>query len=545
MGRYTIGIDYGTLSARALLLNLDNGEEIATSEFTYPHGVLQADFFAPNAMDKAASLEHPQDYLDALAFVIRDVLTKSGVDKSQVCGMGIDFTACTVLPVTKDGTPLCFLEEFVKEPQAYVKLWNSFTAIAEAERITQVATQENAPWLKLYSGKVSAEWLFPKLYEMLNKAPQAFEKTGYYMEAADWLTWMLTGNLVASTSFAGFKALWNPQTGHPGNNFWAKVDPRLDGIIGTKIHTNVQNVGSCAGGLNEYGAQLTGLAVGTPVALPIIDTHAPMCSAGAVGPGQVLMSLGTSAGIIVMDKELRLIDGIFGSIENGILPGLTTYAASQPSLGNTFAWFVKNCVPADYKAEADSRNISIFQLLDEKASQLPPGSNGLLALDWWSGNRAPYNDFNLSGMILGLTLNTKPEEIYRAIIESCAYATRLVLDVYRGGGIAINDIRAGGGISRKNPMLMQIYADVMGMPIRITDSAQPGCKGGCIFAAVVSGVYPDVMAAAKALADRCKTVYYPDEKASKAYGPLYEHYRKLAVYFAEGENSVMKYLHSI
>ena len=544
MGRYTIGVDYGTLSARALLLDLDTGAELATSEFTYPHSILSAEFFAPNVMEKTASLEHPQDFLDALRFTVRDVVAKAGVTAEEVCGIGFDFTSCSVLPLSADGTPLCFFDEFVKEPHAYVKLWNSYTAIAEADRITEIANAENAPWLKQFGGKVSAEWLMPKLYEILNKAPAVYEKTAHYMEAGDWLIWLLTGNRIASASFAGFKALWNPQTGYPDNAFWGKIDPRLDGIIGTKVTTDVRNAGSFAGGLNEVGAQITGLNIGTAVAVPLIDAHAPMCSAGAVGSGQLLLTLGTSAGFIVMDDVQRQIDGIFGSIQDGILPGLTAYEASQPSMGNTFAWFVKTCVPASYTAEAESRGISIFALLDEKASLLPPGSNGLLALDWWNGNRAPYNDFNLSGLMLGLTLNTKPEEMYRAIIESCAYATRTVLDIYRAGGIDIRDIRAGGGIARKNPMLMQIYADVMGMPIRITDSAQPGCKGGCIFAAAAGGAFTDVFAAAATLADRCETVYTPDPAAHAAYTPLYTHYRTLAKYFAEGENPVMKYLRS-
>jgi len=545
MGKFTIGVDYGTLSARALLLDLETGAEVAVSEFVYPHAILQADFFAPNALERNASLEHPQDYLDALRFTVRDVMTNAGISAKDVCGLGIDFTSCSVMPVSHDGTPLCFLPEFAKEPHAYVKLWNSYTAQEEAELITAKAKERNEAWLKLFSGKVSAEWIFPKLYETLRKAPHVFDKTAHYMEAGDWLIWQLTGNRVASASFAGFKALWNPNTGYPGNEFWASVDPGLDGIIGKQITTDIRYPGQSAGGLSEAGANLTGLEIGTAVSVPLIDAHAPMCSAGAVNAGQLLLTLGTSAGFIVMDHSHRLIDGIFGSIQNGILPGLTAYEASQPSMGNTFAWFVNNCVPAHYTEEAKKRNISIFQLLDEKASLLPPGANGLLALDWWNGNRAPYNDFDLSGMILGLTLNTKPEEIYRAIIESCAYATKSVLDIYRNGGIEIHDIRAGGGIARKNPMLMQIYADVLGIPIHIADSVQPGSKGSAIFAAAASGQFPDINAAADALADLCTTVYTPDEKRHDVYRQLYENYRKLAVYFAEGENPVMKYLKTI
>jgi L-ribulokinase len=545
MPKYTIGIDYGTLSARALLLDLQNGAEVAVSEYVYPHTILQPEYFAPNSMDPGMSLQHPGDYLEALKFTIRDVMQKAGISADDVCGIGFDFTSCSVLPVTADGTPLCFLKEFQNEPHAYVKLWNSYSAQEEAEIITTIAAKRNESWLKQVSGKVSAEWLFPKLYETLRKAPQVFQKADRYMEYGDWITWQLTGKQVSSASFAGFKALWNPQTGYPDNTFWASVDPRMGDIIGTKVGTNVHCAGTLAGYIDKRGQELTGLNVGTAVSVPLIDAHAPMCSSGAVGPGQLLLTLGTSAAFIVMDTQKRLINGIFSSTENGILPGLTAYDASQPSMGNTFAWFMENCVPAGYAAEAKERGISLFQLLDEKAAGLKPGGNGLLVLDWWNGNRAPYNDFDLSGIILGLTLKTKPEEIYRAIIESCAFAARTVRDLYQNGGITIHDIRAGGGIARKNPMLMQLYADVLGTPIRVADSAQPGAKGGAIFAAVASGVYDDVYKAAEVLADQCETVYVPREDNRRTYDALYEEYRRLCVYFAEGENPVMKRLRNL
>lgn len=545
MGKYTIGLDYGTLSARALLLDIENGAEVAVSEFVYPHAILQPSHFALQQLETNMSLEHPQDYLDALQYTVRDVMRKAGVSPEEVRGIGFDFTSCSVLPLTEDGTPLCFLEKFAKDPHAYVKLWNSYSAQEEAQIITDTAKDLDEPWLKFCSGKVSAEWLFPKLYETLRKAPDVYAETAYYMEAGDWITWMLTGKRVASASFAGFKALWNPRTGYPGIEFWSAVDPRLDGIIGTKVCTDVRGAGTLAGYIDRRGHELTGLNMGTAVSLPLIDAHAPMCSSGAVGPGQLLLTLGTSAGFIIMDGEHRMIDGVFSSTEDGILPGLTAYDASQPSMGNTFAWYMNNCLPEKYTAEAKDRGIGIFQLMDEKASLLPPGANGLLVLDWWNGNRAPYNDFDLSGMILGLSLQTKPEEIYRAIIESCAYATRTVRDLYRDGGIVIHDIRAGGGIARKNPMLMQIYADVLGMPVRVADSAQPGCKGGAIFAAAVSGHFADIYEAAALLADRCETVYMPRPERTKIYDALYAEYRRLAKYFAEGENPVMKLLHKI
>jgi len=545
MGKYTIGLDYGTLSARALLLDLENGAELAVSEFVYPHGILQADHFAPNEMDGNLSLQHPRDYLDALHFTVRDVLAKANVTADEVCGIGFDFTSCSVLPLTEDGTPLCFLDAFQKEPHAYVKLWNSYSAQDEAQIITRFAKERNEPWLKLVSGKVSAEWLFPKLYETLRKAPHVYDRIACYTEAGDWLTWLLTGKRTVSASFAGFKALWNPRDGFPSNDFWAAVDSRLDGIIGTKVCTNVCGAGTLAGYIDARGAELTGLKIGTAVSVPLIDAHMPMCAAGALGAGQLLLTLGTSAGFIIMNDEPRLIDGIFSSTQDGILPGLTAYDASQPSMGNTFAWFMENCLPEGYSLQAKARGISSFSLMDEKAALLSPGANGLVVLDWWNGNRAPYNDFDLSGMILGLTLKTKPEEIYRAIIESCAYATRTVRDLYRDGGIHIHDICAGGGIARKNPMLMQIYADVLGMPIRVADSTQPGCKGGAIFAAAASGQFADIYEAAEHLADRCETVYTPNPDNTSKYDALYSEYRTLAKYFAEGGNPVMKRIRRI
>lgn len=545
MAKYTIGIDYGTLSARALLLNIETGAEVAVSEYVYPHAILQPEYFATNYMNPAMSLQHPGDYLEALKLTIRDVLEKARISADDVCGIGFDFTSCSVLPVAADGTPLCFLKEFQNEPHAYVKLWNSYSAQEEAEIITRIAAERDENWLKLVSGKVSAEWLFPKLYETLRNAPHVFEKADRYMEYGDWITWMLTGKQVSSASFAGFKALWNPNTGYPENSFWAAVDHRMGNIIGTKVGTDVQSAGTLAGYIDRRGQELTGLNVGTAVSVPLIDAHAPMCSSGAVGPEQLLLTLGTSAAFTVMDTKKRLIDGIFSSTEDGILPGLTAYDASQPSMGNTFAWFMENCVPERYANEAKQREISLFQLLDEKAARLAPGGNGLLVLDWWNGNRAPYNDFDLSGMILGLTLKTKPEEIYRAIIESCAFAARMVRDLYQNGGIHIRDIRAGGGIARKNPMLMQIYADVLCIPIRVADSMQPGSKGGAIFAAVASGAYRDAYQAAEVLADKCETLYIPNGNNRDAYDALYEEYRRLCAYFAEGENPVMKRLRNI
>lgn len=542
MKKYTLGLDYGTLSVRALLLDLENGAEIAVSEYVYPHAVMGKDDFPGVNMEDTMALQHPQDYLDGLKNTVQEILKETGILPEQICGIGIDFTACTCLPVTADGTPLCFLEEFSGNPHAYVKLWKSHSATYEAERINTVAQERNEPWLKLYGSGVSSEWLFSKLYECCRKAPAVYNATVHYLEAADWLIWLMTGNQVRSSSFAGFKGQWNPREGYPSNDFWKAVDPALDGVVGTKICENVQPAGSLAGVLNETGSRMLGLPEGISVALAIIDAHSPVCTAGIATGGKMLMILGTSACHIAIDKDLHIIKGVLGSIEEGIIPGHVAYEGGQPSMGDTFSWFVKNCVPESYSQAAREKGCNVFAYLDSLASQLPPGANGHLVVDWWNGNRVPYGDFDLTGVILGLRLSSKPEELYRAIIESCAFAARNLLELYRNGGLDIRELYAGGGISRKNPMLMQIFADTLGMDIRVTDSTQAGSKGSAIFAAAACGYYPSLEAAASALADRCETVYHPNAENLEAYTKLYKEYITLCKYFAEGENDVMKRL---
>ena len=538
--RYSIGIDFGTLSARAVLLDLATGKDAAVSEFSYPHGVLSSDYFGME-LPAGASFQHPQDYLDAMGFVFRDLFARSGAKPEEVCGVGIDFTASTTLPVTENGTPLCFFPELQNEPYAYVTLWNHHGATPEAERLTAVAAQRHEPWLAAFSGKISPDNMLPKLYELLHKAPHIYSKTDRYMEAADWVLWQLIGEEKRTASMAGFKAQWTPEYGYPSNDYFAAVDPGLAGIIGTKIPVDVYPAGTCAGKITEEAAKLAGLHIGTQVTFPIIDSHAPICAAGIIKPGQLMMSLGTSGCHIIMSDDAVSIPGVLGRIRSSVVPGLVTYDASQPSTGNTFAWFVKNCIPERYAQEASEKGQSIFQLLMEKAQLLPPGSNGLVAVDWFNGNRCPYSDFDLSGAIVGLTLKTKPEEIYRALIESCAFAARSIADLYRSGNITITDIFAGGGIAQKNPMLMQIYADVMNMPIKVTVSSQAGAKGDAIFAAVAGGAFVTLEDAVAALADPVDQIYYPIAENVAAYDRLYCEYMTLCKYFGE-ENLVMKRL---
>ncbi len=538
MSKYSIGVDFGTLSARALLVNLENGQEVCDSEFVYPHAVMTDEDFDSQALSKTDAFQHPGDYLDAISFVIKSVLKKSEINVNDVVGVGIDFTSCTVLPVKSDGTPLCFLDEFRNEPQAYVKLWKHHSAEKEAEEITALATKLEQKWLSAYGGKVSSEWLFPKFLETLHKAPRVFESCDRFIEAGDWLVWQLTGTEVHSSCMAGYKGLWNKENSYPSNEFWGRLHKDFGNIIGTKVSEKVAPTGSKAGEINKAGSELTGLKEGTAVAVPVIDAHAALPAAGITDSGKLMVICGTSSCHIVMDKENTPVKGICGSVEDGIIPGLVAYEAGQASVGDSFDWFVKNCVPSSYTEKAKGKGISIFDYLTEKAEKLKVGESGIMALDWWNGNRTPHADYDLTGLLIGLNQNTGPEEIYRAIIESTAFGTRAIIDLYKNSGVRVDEIYFAGGIPQKNPFIMQIYSDVLGTEIKIAKSTQAGAKGSAVFASYAGGHFNSVKEAASVIADKCEKVYYPNGENVQKYEILYNEYLKLSEFFSKSE--VMK-----
>ncbi len=531
--KYSIGVDYGSLSARAVLIDLTNGKELAVSEFPYTHAVLPVDYFDGIKLENTAALQHPQDYLDALKYVVTGVLKEANVLPEEVSGIGFDFTACTVLPVTEDGTPLCFLDKYKNNPHAYVKIWKHHSAQAEADEITALAESEGAGWLNRYGGKVSSEWLFPKMLETLHKAPEVFNDAARFIEAGDWLVWLLTGNEVHSSCMAGYKGLWNKKSGYPENEFWGNLHKDFGNIIGTKVSEKVVPTGSCAGEVCENGKVLSGLACGTSVAVAIIDAHAALPSAGIVSEGKMMMIIGTSTCHILMSKEDKEVGGICGSVEDGVVPGYIAYEAGQSCVGDSFAWFMKNCIPEAYEKEAREKGKNIFALLDEKASALEIGESGIVALDWWNGNRSPLANYDLKGMILGLNLQTKPEEIYRGILESTAFGTKVIIDLYEKNGIEIDELYAAGGISQKNPFLMQMYADILGKKIKIAGSIQAGAKGSAIFAAVAGGYFDSIEKAVEVIADKCEIEYLPDNKNTVKYEKIYNKYVELSDYFSK------------
>lgn len=541
MAKYSIGIDFGTLSGRAVLVDIETGTQIAESVAEYAHGVMSDRFVNGEKLPPDFALQHPGDYLDTLHSVTKDCIQKSGVAPEEIIGVGVDFTACTLLAVDETGTPLCFREEFEEDPHAYVKLWKHHAAQREADEINALAKETDAPWLKQFGGTVSCEWLWPKVLEILRKDEALYNKTYRFVEAGDWIVWQLTGQETHSVCGAGFKGNWVEGTGYPAPDFLEKLDSRLAGIVGQKISGDIIKMSQTAGYITEEAAKRTGLKAGTPVSPAVIDAHAALPALGITHPGELLMIIGTSTCHILLGERQIPVPGISGYVKDGIVDGLYAYEAGQSCVGDSFDWFVKNCVPGAYTQEARARNISIHKLLREKAEHLGPGANGILALDWWNGNRTPYVDGGLTGCLFGMNLNTRPEEIYRALIESTAYGTKRIVDIYEENGIEIRMLYAAGGIAEKDPMLMQIYADVLGKEIFLSGTAQACAHGSAVYGAVNE----KGCATLEEAADRMKKLgdisYKPIPENTAVYQKLYEEYKRLSEYFAK-ENRVLSRL---
>jgi L-ribulokinase len=552
MAKYTIGVDFGTESGRAVLVDVANGSELATSVYPYQHGVIDEKLPIPGKnirLDPDWALQDPEDYLRTFQNTIPAVLKQSGVNPADVIGIGIDFTACTMMPVTMDGVPLCTLPQYRENPHAWVKLWKHHAAQPEADKINDTARTLGQKWLDKYGGKISSEWFFSKTLQILAEAPEIYSSAGRLIEAADWVVWQLTGVETRNSCTAGYKAMWSKREGFPPDEYFAALDPRLERVIDEKLTRTITPIGQRAGGLTPQAAAWTGLAAGTAVAVANVDAHVAVPAATVTEPGRMVMIMGTSICHMVLGTEEHLVPGICGYVEDGIIPGFFGYEAGQSCVGDHFAWFVDNCVPAQYELEAKGRGIDIHQLLEEKAARLRPGESGLVALDWWNGNRSVLVDVDLTGILIGATLSTKPEEIYRALIEATAYGTRVIVESFQKNGVPVKEFVACGGLPEKNKLLMQIYADVTGRELKVTAAKQTPALGSAMFGAVAAGKekggYDTIFAAAEQMARLKDEVFRPIPANQVVYDQLFSEYLRLHDYFGRGQNNVMKTLKRI
>ncbi len=546
MARYTLGLDFGTESARALLVDVATGELVASAVEAFPDGVIDERLpGSARPLPPDWALQNPSDWLSTLEHTVAAVMHQSGVASSDVIGLGLDFTACTILPTTDDGTPFHTQDAYHGRPHAWAKLWKHHAAQPQADRVNALAVQRGAAWPQRYGGKISSEWLIPKALQMLEEDPELYAAAACIVEGADWVVWQLTGALARNACAAGYKGTWHKADGYLPPDFLGALHPGLAQLYTDKVAGPVVAPGTRVGGLSAAWAQRLGLSAGTPVAAGIIDAHAAAPGGGVTQPGVMFMIMGTSTCHMLMGEQEVLVEGIAGVVEDGIVPGLFGYEAGQAGAGDIFAWFVEQGVPPAYHDEAAQRGLSLHDVLAERAAVHLPGQSGLLALDWWNGNRSVLVDAELSGLLLGATLATKPEEIYRALVEATAFGTRLIIEAFTAQGVAVNSIVAGGGLA-KNPFLMQIYADITGREFAVAGSPQPSALGaamlGTVAAGPAGGGYATLAEAAAHMAPPAAHVYRPIAAHQPAYDLLYAEYRRLYDTFGRGENDVMKTL---
>lgn len=531
---YAIGVDYGTESGRVLLLDLTTGVEVAVHVVPYVHGVI--DDLLPgttHTLPADFALQHPQDYLDVLRTGIPAVLRVTGVRALDVVGLGIDFTSCTVLPTTAQGLPLCLLEAWERRPHAWPKLWKHHSAQRFADRINEVARTREESFLARYGGRVSSEWYYPKLLEIFVEDRAVYDAAATFVEATDWVVWQLTGMLKRNSCTAGYKALIDDEGKLPNESFFCAVHPEFADarrLLGDTFYP----VGTRAGMLHDAWAEQLGLGKHVAVAVGNVDAHVSVPGAGVSQPGSFVMVVGTSICDLAVSREQAFVDGMTGVVKDGVLPGYYGYEAGQAAAGDMLAWFVHEAVGETDTAQAAQSGRSVYELLEEQAALLAPGETGLVALDWWNGNRSVLGDADLGGMIAGFSLATKKHEIYRALLESIAFGTRRIIENFTAEGIGMQELVAVGGLAHKSPLLMQLYADICQLPVTVRDSQEIPARGAALFGAVAAGKeqggFASISEAVTVLAPTVITRYEPNVRHATQYEEIYAIYRRLYEY---------------
>ncbi len=526
----TIGVDYGTESGRVVVLSLDDGQELASVAVAYRHRVI--DRMLPGSqvpLPADWALEHPSDYLDVLRLGVPQALAKAAVAPDRVVGLGVDATSCTVIPVDASGTPLCLDPAWAHRPHAWPKLWKHHAAQPWADRLTEVAEDRGESFLSRYGGRISAEWYFPKLLEIFSEDRAVYDAMAGFVEATDWIVWHLTGLQRRNSCTAGYKAFWAPEEGLPNLAYFEAVQEgfRPEEKLGTEFYP----LGTKAGTIRPEVAQPLGLSREVAVAVGNVDAMVSVPAVGVNAPGTLVMVMGTSICHLTITREEVRLPGVTGVVKDGILPGWYGYEAGQAAVGDMFGWFVERCLPPEYHRQAKERKQTLFEYLEDLASQVPPGSRGLVALDWWNGNRSILGDADLSGVLVGLHLATRPEEMYRALLESTAMGTKRIVENFEQHGIGIQNLLACGGLAQKSPLLMQIYADVANLPVQVTDSDQVPARGSALFGALAAGSnqggFDSMAEASERLAAPIRHRYQPDPQRHQAYLSVYGVYRDL------------------
>lgn len=542
---YALGLDFGTKSVRCLAVNIASGEEKAVAVSEYLDGVITDKLPGTSiTLDRDWALQNPKNWLDSLNKVVHQILSDGKIQPETVVGIGISFTSSTILPTTDDGTPLCALPKWSREPHAWPKLWKHHAAQSEADLINDMARQGPEPWLKRYGGLISSEWLFPKALQVFRESRECFNAAKRFIEGGDWIVWQLVGRETRSACQAGYKALWNNISGYPSNLFLEKLNKEFSQLT-NKLGKEVYPVGTCSGGLTNEMASRLKLLPGTPVGTAIIDAHSAVAGVGVADPGKMVIVMGTSTCHMVLDQKEVFAEGVAGVVRDGIISDFYGYESGQAAVGDIFAWIAEYGVPKTYHNEAKKNGVSLHELLMNKAASQKVGSHGLVALDWLNGNRSVLMNSNLKGVLVGLTLKTKPEDIYRAMIEATAFGTRIIVDTYEEIGLNIDEFYACGGLVN-NPLIMQIYSDVTGRPIKIASSSQATALGAAILGSVAAGSkcggYGSYAEAIRKMTAPAKIIYKPNRENLEIYNKIFVGYKLLHDFFGRDKPTIMKNL---
>ncbi len=534
--QYTIGLDYGTNSVRCLIVNVATGAEIATAVWTYSHGTQGVIL----SRDPNLARQHPADYVKGAEITIKQALATAkksvkGFKPNQVIGIGVDTTGSTPLPVDKNGQPLAFQKKFANHPAAMAWLWKDHTSINEAAEITALAKKLRPQYLAKCGGTYSSEWFWSKILHCLRTAPEVFNAAHSWVEFCDYVPAMLTGTEsldknIAGVCAAGHKAMWNESWGgYPDAKFLSQLSPKL-AALRPRLTPRVHSIDHAVGGLTRSWSRKTGLSEGIPVAVGAFDCHLGAVGSG-VKPGTLVKIIGTSTCDITVwpnTRKLADVPGICGIVDGSVLPDYFGLEAGQSAVGDIFNWFVNYVQPLG--------KAGTHEALTTAAAKLQPGESGLLALDWNNGNRNVLTDQRLTGLLLGQTLYTTPAEIYRALIEATAFGALTIINRYEEYGVKVSHVVNCGGIAEKNPVLMQIYADVLGRPMQLSRSAQTCALGSAVAAAVVAGAHKNFSTAQAKMTGLKKTVYKPNPKAHAIYKKLYALYKQLHDAFGTKES---------
>lgn len=520
-----LGFDFGSLSCRVLAVDVDTGDCVYQASRDYPHGVIKGTLPETNiTLDENWFLQDPADYIEVMCGLTHAAIAELGAE--TIVSIGTDFTNCTVVGIRENGLPLCAYEEYRNNPHAWVKLWKHHAAQPYAERIEQVLKETETPWLNEYGGNISSEWFFPKLLQIYQEAPDIFAACDFYLEAADYIVYFLTGNIIRNSATLGVNAFYSPERGYPEKELLNRFSEGFGDAVYPKLKGSIVPVGSRAGRLCENAAKRMGLSTAVVISAGHGDSEVACAGLGATESGTMIMVMGTSTCYQMIYERKRFFNGVCAVVENGMIPELVAYESGQPAVGDAFSWYVENMMPAEYARQASAQDMSALQYMNVLASRLLPGEAGLISLDWFNGNRSVLMDYKLKSFVAGLSLDTKPEAIFRSMIEATAFGARKIIEGYENAGVHIEKLIAVGGLSLKSELTMQIYADVLGRALCVATTPNASAMGACVCGAVAyrneTGTRAAFEAEAKRLVRGAEKRYQPNEKATVIYNELYK-----------------------